>query len=184
MSARRLALLFILGACAAVTAGCATGRRSNLNLEVRLAQAERAPGLLRMDDPNENWPIYVMPEAVLRADDVSKAGLVKIKAPLGSESREPLPGVLIQFSWFANRRLKSAVAEHTTVLRDRNGRTFKKAPRLAILLDGKVIAVIPVKGEVRSDTILMVLPTMEMARRVVAGLNGELPPDEATTLVR
>jgi len=181
MGVCKWALLLFFGACSAFSAGCATARRSTLDLEVRLARAEQAPGLLRMNDPNESWPIYVMPEAVLRADDISKARLVKIKAPLGSESPEPLPGVLLQFSWFANRRLKSAVKEHTTILRAKDGRTFKKAPRLAILLDGGVIAVIPVKGEVRSDTILMVLPTMEMARRVVAGLNGELPTEEVTT---
>lgn len=169
--------LLLAGVC---LSGCATSRAANIDFEIRLGKTSPQPGWLKMAHPTEEWPIYVLPETILTADDIAEAHVVELKTPRGMRNEEPTrPAVLFKISWWGNRRLKSATKKHTRILRGTDGATYKQAPRLAIMLDGKVIGVIPVKGEISGNTILMPFPlsmngrkARPIAQRIVAGITG------------
>lgn len=171
-----LLLLFLAAVC---LTGCAAAPRTDSAFQVRLAKPSPEPGWLRMDDPTDEWPLFVMPTAVLTAEDVAMAGVVKVDPPKGSKSKQARAALLCQISWWSNRRLKSAVKKHTKVTRSDDGQVFKRAPRLAFLLDGEIIGVVPIKGEIRSDPMLIPLPerfSLDDAQRLVSGITGEHSP--------
>ena len=182
----RFACLLLLLLGAVCLSGCATSRAANIDFEIRLGKTSPKPGWLKMVHPSEDWPIYVLPKTILTADDIAEARVIELKTPRGMKREEPTrPAVLFKISWWGNWRLKSATKKHTRILHGQDGFTSKQAPRLIIMLDGKVICVISVKGEIRGNTILMPFPLSMKARkarpiaqRIVTGITGTLIPRE------
>ena len=167
MTLRTMALPLLV--CAALLAGCAAPRVSNAPLEIRLAHVTPEPGFALSSEKDDGVPLYLAPTAVITAQDIAKAQVVKVQVvtPGGSVTRKgeisvikkTAPGVAIKLSRAARRRLSAALDK-------------EERARLAVLYNKRLIAVLPVKGEVERDMLIVGSFTEEEAKDLADALMG------------
>ncbi len=198
---RCIILLAALAATVAAT-GCAPTRaRSLVKVEIRLAQTAQAPGLIRFKDPARSRPTYrgrrlrnlpksldaylfMQPEPVLTQDDILEAEYLEIGHKTMKQQEdgkyaveiETMPGVRFRISWSAARRLSAALKEHSKKVRVL-GSEIEIAPYLVILVEERVVVVVPVKGKVRRKMLISGGLNREKAQELADALAGRAQPE-------
>lgn len=196
-------LLLALAASVSLAAGCAAPRtRPAVDLQIRLAAITKEAGGTEIKDPVDGETLFMYPEAVLTHDDIVSARSIKVaqvvlparspgsaaasvtKAKKGERpaayarsTTATRPGVCFTLSWSGARRLRRELKKHSKPV----ALTFpwagqgEVAPRLVILVEGKVFAVTPVKGKVKRKMLIVGSFSEAKAQRLAAALGGAVP---------
>jgi len=181
---RCIILLAALVATVAAT-GCAPTRvRSLVNVEIRLAHIFKEPGLLRIRNPVDGERLYMQHTPILTQDDIIEAKYFESERKSLKQQEDgkytvvtdTTPGVGFRISWFAARRLSAARKKHSRKV-NFFGSEKKIAPYLVILVDERVVAVVPVKGKVPRKMLIHRGLTREEAQELADALAGRAQPE-------